>query len=291
MNDSYSTSRALVLGGGGAVGNAWLIGMLAGLADGGLDVTVADLVVGTSAGATAAAQIGGASPAELYASVMDAPRSSAVSPRGPIPNGQLERTAAIIAQSAGPEDMRRRIGANAIGLAEASGDAGQARWRETVAARFSPHEWPARRTILTVVNAETGEPAGLEAASGVGLVDAVAASTAGGPAYRIAGTWYIDGGYRTNADNADLAAGYRRVLILSPLGGRTRLPAEWGLTLAHQIRDLRAAGSAVETILPDATALAAFGSSMMDLSVRPAAARAGFAQGNAAALGLREFWG
>jgi hypothetical protein len=41
----------LVLGGGGgSAGNAWLIGVIAGLFDAGLDVTEADLIVGTSAG-------------------------------------------------------------------------------------------------------------------------------------------------------------------------------------------------------------------------------------------------
>src|SRR5215204_2697159 len=49
--------RALVLGGGGSTGNAWLIGVIAGLFDAGLDVTEADLIIGTSAGSTAAAQI------------------------------------------------------------------------------------------------------------------------------------------------------------------------------------------------------------------------------------------
>jgi NTE family protein len=66
---------ALVLGGGGAAGNAWEIGIIAGLAEAGLDLTeVADLVVGTSAGATAAAQVrSGIPPAELLASVLSAP--------------------------------------------------------------------------------------------------------------------------------------------------------------------------------------------------------------------------
>jgi hypothetical protein len=40
--------RALVLGGGGSTGNAWLIGVIAGLFDAGLDVTTADLTIGTS---------------------------------------------------------------------------------------------------------------------------------------------------------------------------------------------------------------------------------------------------
>src|SRR3954454_17705617 len=64
--------RALVLGGGGSTGNAWLIGVVAGLFDAGLDVTDADLIVGTSAGSTAAAQITGANPSELFASILDA---------------------------------------------------------------------------------------------------------------------------------------------------------------------------------------------------------------------------
>src|SRR5215470_15223068 len=66
---------ALVLGGGGAAGNAWEIGIIAGLAEAGLDMTeAADLVVGTSAGATAAAQVrSGIPPAELLASVLTPP--------------------------------------------------------------------------------------------------------------------------------------------------------------------------------------------------------------------------
>ena len=54
--------RALVLGGGGASGNAWAIGVIAGLFDAGLDVTQADLIIGTSAGSTVAAQITSTTP-------------------------------------------------------------------------------------------------------------------------------------------------------------------------------------------------------------------------------------
>ena len=63
---------ALVLGGGGAAGNAWTIGVLAGLAEAGLDMTeAADVVIGTSSGAIAAARVrSGMPPAELLASVL-----------------------------------------------------------------------------------------------------------------------------------------------------------------------------------------------------------------------------
>lgn len=106
----------------------------------------------------------------------------------------------------------------------------------------------------------------------------MAASTSSGAPYRIGDGLYIDGGYRRN-ENADLALGYERVLVLSPLGGRTRHPLEWGMQLAAQVDELRAAGSAVETVLPDGDSLAAFGDNLMDLSVRAPAAQAGYHQG------------
>src|ERR1700689_256727 len=54
-----ANGSTLVLGGGGVAGIAWMTGLLAGLAEAGQDVTGADLVIGTSAGATVAAQLGG----------------------------------------------------------------------------------------------------------------------------------------------------------------------------------------------------------------------------------------
>jgi NTE family protein len=53
-----ANGHALVLGGGGVAGIAWITGLLAGLADVGQDVAGADVVIGTSAGANVAAQIG-----------------------------------------------------------------------------------------------------------------------------------------------------------------------------------------------------------------------------------------
>src|SRR5271156_4439786 len=76
------SGRALVLGGGGASGNAWLIGVIAGLFDAGLDVTEADLIIGTSAGSTAAAQITSATPAELLAAILAGPPQQRAGPAG-----------------------------------------------------------------------------------------------------------------------------------------------------------------------------------------------------------------
>ena len=266
--------RALVLHGGGSAGNAWEIGVIAGLFDAGLDVTEADLIIGTSAGSTAAAQITSATPTELLAAILTAAPQERTGPvrsgGGRVPIGpvadHMERTSRIIAAAEDAADMRRRMGAAALEMDAASDGSGQTRWRDTVAARLPSQRWPERTMLITAVDALTGEPVVFDRHSGVDLVDAVAASTANGfgvPPYRIGGNRYIDGGYRRN-ENADLAAGYGRVLVLSPFGGRSRHPLEWGMHLAAQADELRARGSNVETIFPDGNSLSAFGVNMMD---------------------------
>jgi NTE family protein len=206
----------------------------------------------------------------------------------------MERTSRIIAAATDAADMRRRMGAAALDMDAASDGSGQARWRATVAARLPSQHWPERTMLITAVDARTGEPVVFDRHSGVDLADAVAASTANGfgvPPYRIGGHRYIDGGYRRN-ENADLAVGYGRVLVLSPFGGRSRHPQEWGMQLAAQVDELRARGSRVETIFPDSNSrdLFAFGANQMDPSTRPPAARAGYGQGRALAGQLTEFW-
>jgi NTE family protein len=280
----------LVLGGGGSTGNAWLIGVIAGLFDAGLDVTDADLTVGTSAGSTAAAQIAGAAPPELLAVTLDAPAPPDRG-RGTRPvSDHLERMQALIAEAEDAADLRRRMGAAALARAAASDGSHQSRWRATVAARLPGARWSGATMLITAVDADTGAPAVFDRDSGVDIVDAVAASCSSAFPYEIGGHRYIDGGYRSNADNADLAAGCAQVLVLSPLGGRSFHPPEWGTHLATQVAELRAAGSSVETIFPDSGSAHLFGVNAMDGSLRPAAARAGHDQGRALAARLTGSW-
>ncbi len=297
------SERALVLGGGGASGNAWAIGVITGPFDAGLDVTQADLIIGTSAGSTVAAQITSTTrPTELLAAILAAvpqPRPGPTGsdagrvPIGPAAN-HMETTGAIIATAKDATDMRRRMGASALEMDAASDGSAQAQWRATVAARLPSQRWPQQPMLIVAVDAHTGEPFVFDRHSGVELADAVAASCANGfgvPPYTIGERRYIDGGYRAN-ENADLAAGYSRVLVLSPLGGRSRHPFDWGAHLAAQADELRACGSRVETIFPDNSSQNALGVgvNMMDPSRRPPAARAGYDQGRALAEQLTEFW-
>lgn len=292
------TRTALVLGGGGSTGNAWLIGVLAGLFEAGVDVTDADLTIGTSAGSTAAAQVAGATPTELLAAMLDAEPRSGTGQGGPDPardavrstTAHLERMRALIDSARDQAELRRTVGARALELEAMSDGERRDQWRATVASRLPSRQWPRRRLLITAVDAETGEPAAFDRDSGVDLVDAVAASCSSGAAYRIGDRAYIDGGYRSNAENADLATGYARVLVLSPFGGRSLVPVSWGTHLATQLDELRARGSGVEAIFPDGEIEHMFGANAMDPSLRPPAARAGYDQGRALAERIAEFW-
>ncbi len=293
----HSTERALVLAGAGAAGNAWELGLIAGLADAGIDVTDADLIIGTSAGSTVAAQItSGTRPADLYAAILaevhQPPTGGAGSGSGRAPTASgpsyLEWSNEVIGSSKDPSDMRRRMGAAALEL-DASATSSRTRWRDIVAARLPSHQWPRQRVLITAVDARTGEPVVFDRRSGVDLVDAVAASTSAMTPYRIGEKRYLNGGYR-RSENADLAAGCGRVLVLSPFGGRTRMPLEWGMDLATQVDELRAGGSRVETVFPDSGAGDVFDANALDPSTRPQAARGGYLQGGALVEALADFW-
>ena len=56
--------RALVLGGGGFVASSWITGLINGLAESGIDVRDADLLIGTSSGARVALQLTSGAPLE-----------------------------------------------------------------------------------------------------------------------------------------------------------------------------------------------------------------------------------
>ena len=263
-------STALVLGGGGITGIAWEIGVLAGLARGGTDLTGADLVVGTSAGSVVGT---------LVASGVDL-ESMVVGQRGPRPGddlpavdiGLVVQAFAVMADtSLDPREARARVGA--LALAADVGD------EETQVARFAAgmpqEEWPARRLVVTGVDALTGDPAAWDRDSGVPLVRAVTASCAVPcvfPPVTINGRRYIDGGVRSGT-NADLATGATDVVVIAPMAHMSPHGAP-----PAELEALRAAAS-VTLIAPDEAARVAIGQNVLDPSRRAAALEAGLVQG------------
>jgi NTE family protein len=271
------TDRALVLGGGGLAGIAWQTGMLLGLAEGGVAVTRFDLVVGTSAGSTVAAQLGsGESPAQLFARQTE-PHRQAEEVRPPEASGVaqlLEMLTQLNARDGNPGELRRRIGE----LALAADTMPEPVRRAVIAGRLPSHDWPDWPLWVVAVDAASGAPRIFERGTGVDLVDAVAASSAVPgvwPPVSIAGARYLDGGVRS-LSNVDLAHGFRRILLLAPLLEPTALD-----------------GSARDQVLaltPDDASLQAFGTDLLDPAVRAPSARAGHAQGRRHAADVAAHW-
>jgi NTE family protein len=268
--------HALVLGGGGVAGVAWMTGLLAGLAAAGQDVTGADLVIGTSAGATVAAQLGSGLPLdELLARQVEPARQA----REITVALDLEKFAAdvqpFLADASTPAAQLRGFGQFALQAQTVP----EAERRAVIEGRLPSHEWPARPVRLTAVDCESGELTVFDAGSGVSLVDAVTASCAVPgvwPPVSIGGRRYMDGGVRS-PDNADLAAGYPRITVISPLGLDSALPSPFPLRAV--VAELRDGGAAVTVIVPDADSLAAIGVNALDPATRVPAATAGRAQG------------
>jgi NTE family protein len=273
------TSRALVLGGGGVTGVAWMWGLLAGLAEAGVDLAAADLVVGTSAGSVVGAQIAaGADVAERYGVQQQGPGEEVAATLG---LRAMARIGIAMAGSRNPVERRARVGKMALAV-----DTGpeEAR-RRVIESRLPVRDWPAGRVLkITAVDAHTGEFVVFDKDSGVALVDAVCASCA------VPGVWppvsigdrrLIDGGVRSAA-NADLAASCDQVVILAPLTGP-------GTQVAGQAEQLRTHAK-VAVVSPDRAARHAIGRNVLDPAHRAPAARAGHAQAATAAAGIRAVW-
>ncbi|MEV6491254.1 patatin-like phospholipase family protein [Actinoplanes sp. NPDC051633] len=258
-----ANSRAVVLGGGGVTGVAWEIGMMHGLAELGVDLSAADLYVGTSAGSVVAAQVTSGTPiGELYEREL---ADTSGDRNATIGLGVLLRYGLAMAL---PGDRgRRRLGRAALRAKTVPESAR----REAIGARVpAGTPWPATRLRVPAIDARTGRVVVFDNDSGAPLLDAVAASCAVPlvwPPMTVNVTRYIDGGMRSLA-NVDLAAGYARVVVLAPG------------TLAARKKDrpeVQAAALGVPhaVVTPGKAALAAIGRNPLSPDRRAAAAEAG----------------
>jgi NTE family protein len=275
--------RALVLGGGGIAGIAWELGLVAGLAEAGVDLARADLVVGTSAGSVVGAQLLSGRPVEdLYATQLGPPTGEIAASLGV---GGLVRWVFASLSSRDEMTVRARIGR----MASRSKTAATAEDRRAViASRLPSHEWPTRaRLLVTAVEASTGAFRVFDRGGGVDLVDAVAASCAVPlvwPPIPIEGHAYVDGGVRSPA-NADLAVGADRVVVIAPVARAVRSSGRIDRQLATLGPDVLTV-----TVTPDAAARAAFGRNVLDPARRAPAARAGRAQAASVLDAVRAVW-
>jgi NTE family protein len=288
-------TRALVLGGGGPVGVAWESGLLAGLAESGVDLSSADFIVGTSAGSFVGAQLAlGKSPAQIAAPDL-AGAVPAAATSGPPPDLTMLITKMLEAASGKrpAEEVRAEIGAWALSSPTMS--------EEELITQFAPSlggdfdgPWPAKPYACTSVDAADGSFIVWNKDAGIGLARAVASSCAVPgiyPPISFRGHRYIDGGMRS-ATNADLAKGYQVVIVVAVT--LRSMPSFIGDVFRQrfeaELQALRDGGSRVEVIVPDEDSCAAFGTNLMDTTRRQPSAQGGLRQGRNEAARLIEIW-
>jgi NTE family protein len=276
--------RALVLGGGGITGIAWEIGVLAGLAEAGVDLTGADLVVGTSAGSVVGAQLtSGADLEALFARQLEPPTGEQAARM--TRSALLRYGLAALRSRRDDVGFRRRIGALALAAERAGLTATERERLDVIGSRLVSREWPDRDLRITAVDAQSGEFRVLDRTSGVPLLQAVAASCAVPGVYppvTIDGRRYVDGGMRSAA-NADLAEGHDRVVVLAPI------PRGMG-PLASVDAQVTGMVARVAVVSPDDASRRAIGRNVLDPAARAGSARAGRVQAADVAAEVTEVW-
>ena len=295
---SESKDRALILGGGGPVGEAWESGVISGLAEKGIDLSRADLIIGTSAGAIVGARLA----SRMLRS--DFINAALARPSGPPPGHPDQRS------SSPPPDLSFLVAKlQEMGTGKGSQQSIRAEigeWAQKVrpvisesqfvasyTRRFPEKEWPSRAYECTSVETEDGSLSVWSGSSGVLLAVAVASSCALPGVFApiiINGHRYMDGGVRS-VTNADLARGCKTALVLAPtMGPNDALAKSFTRPLNGELRTLRDSGCKVELIVPDDASLKAFGATLGNENDRAPAFNAGRVEGQNKAGEIAKLW-
>jgi NTE family protein len=300
-----SRPDVLVLGGGGVLGERWLMGVLAGIEDAsGIDLRRCEHFVGTSAGSIVSARLAAGVPlnrpevADRASSASAAPASNGVahrtslarrgaewtlaawSPLAPValaagkPAGALLR-AGVLARARRPTQTLDQLGEHI----ERQGGRFDGRLRVVAVDRYR-----GRRVVFGAPGAPYATVArAVQASCAVPWI--FAPVTIGGEEYVDGGVW--------SATNLDVAPVTRdtHVLCLNPTAGvRGNHPV---LTIARRTSRsavvvealaLRSKGALVQVISPDADSVATMGADLMDPGPRAQVLAAGYRQGLALAM-------
>lgn len=277
-----------MLAGGGLAGIAWETGILRGIADEAPEAAQAllasDVLLGSSAGATVAAQIGsGVGLDELFARQV-AEESHEIDPGVDVDDISALFVTAMMTPGATMEEKLQRIGAIAL----VTDTVAERVRRAVIAHRLPSHDWPQRVLRVTAIDALTGERVVFNRDSGVALVDAVAASTA------VPGVWppvtigdrrFIDGAVGSSV-NLVAANDCDDIVVLVPQGENS--PSPFGSGPAAEIADFP--GETL-TVFADDASLAAFGRNPLDPACRIPSAIAGREEGRREAGRVAQFLG
>ena len=217
-----SMKKALILGGGGAVGNAWETAILTTLIEHGVTLADVDIVVGTSAGSIVGSKL--ASNMELAGK--DHSNTFPYPSNGP----DIESLMAVFKLWTSVDSMDRETAKQIAQIASNANTISEQEWIALVAHSISD-EWPEKDLRICTVNATNGSFEVFTKDNGVSLRQVIASSCAIPgmfPLIKVADSQYMDGGVNsgTNAhvvieDQLDIA------LIIAPICKDTAIIGEF----------------------------------------------------------------
>lgn len=282
MQNTNKKTKAVILGGGGVTGIAWEIGVITALLQEGINLSDADVIIGTSAGSfVGTALASGYDMKKLYDSQFIRNESEVnVSVSSEVMKSWAE--AFIYGK-----DDKKKIGKLFGDISKKYPSKISKEDRQAVVeSRLTTTIWPSKLKV-TAVDAETGYLHVFDKDSGASLINAVNASGA------VPGLWpmvtfndrnWIDGGM-VSSTNAFLADSYDKVVILSPM------PQKYGLvsSVKEDAEEMQKR-AAVSLIIPNNDSILAIGKNPYDPSRTPFSAQAGFKQGIKEVADIYKTW-
>jgi NTE family protein len=287
--------RAIAFGGGGEWFVCWLLGYGVTAKAAGVDLSDADLTIGTSAGSIMGSYLSAGLLDQAYATLSQL----AANP---------EAMATMVVTDTGAESQARAKQASASATSTDIASIQQI-GRAAMAAQNTPAEqyiaalrhllgpmtWPSPKHHVTAVDCYTGDLVVTSADSGIDIATACAASSAlpgvNGPVW-LGDHLCMDGGISASSTHSDILAGAERVLIFSMMS-RPPVSGSFGFTIRinpDEIHDevayLEARGAKVTLVCADP----ADGIDFMDPAQLGTALSLGAARAKADITDLATFW-
>ena len=251
--------RGLVLGGGGTPLIAWYVGYFNALKKGGVDLSNADVVVGTSAGALFGSMLTAGhlwrltDEIDLFA---DFPKLlSEMMPAVQFNVSQLRAQRAELSVRDASLASIQRIGKAAMA---SSNPDGIAKYYKVAEKLLTTSAWPSPGMFITTNDCYTGQRLVISKDNDVPINVACAASSSApgqiGPTF-VKDRICMDGGITSSSTHSDVIAGVKRALVIS-LGNGTIDDQRQGLrlssfpnTINQEIKDLEVGGTKTKLIV------------------------------------------
>jgi NTE family protein len=285
------SDRTLVLGGGGIFFIAWQIGYLNGLRKRRVDLTNAEIVVGTSAGALVASIVTAGKLASFSREVgMLAKLAGMLVPGTASRPSQVRALTMFSDATDASVDTLRSIGFAALA---AQGESA-AKFRRSVGLvlGLGSGKWPAPSLNIVTVDAYTGERLVVASAAGVSAARAAAAS-ASVPGFfdpqPIHDRKCVDGGVSGSGTHSDIVAGASRAMVIGLGASASQEKARMTLGVGSFDREMRAlAETGTETLVRGPRKVDA--ATLMSPKSVPGALAMADEQANDDAAAIGEFW-